>query len=143
MIWTITYTTQTRRCEFDTIETESDRDVLSKAGNRARALRIINGDRAERAPLWKRCGERDPAGTPVPLIVLHVRKGRKPRSRLPTTKRRQCSIRLFLGVYESNLNQGNWALDSASSRNLVNDPDLLENAEDFARECVTANGVKR
>ena len=40
----------------------------------------------------------------------------------------------------STIDQGYWVLDSGSSRHLVNDPDLLENVEDYDSECVTANG---
>ena len=45
-----------------------------------------------------------------------------------------------LAVQNASVENDLWILDSGSSRHLVNDVDLLENAEDFVSECVAADG---
>jgi len=45
-----------------------------------------------------------------------------------------------LAVGHDELDKGHWILDTGSSRHLVNDVNLLEDAEDFKSQCVAADG---
>jgi len=45
-----------------------------------------------------------------------------------------------LAVGHDELDKGHWILDTGSSRHLVNDVNLLEDAEDFESQCVAADG---
>ena len=45
-----------------------------------------------------------------------------------------------LAVQNTSVEKDLWILDSGSSRHLVNDVDLLENADDFVSECVAVDG---
>jgi hypothetical protein len=46
----------------------------------------------------------------------------------------------MLAVDRDELDKGHWILDMGSSRHLVNDVNLLEDAEDFDSQCVAADG---
>ena len=46
----------------------------------------------------------------------------------------------MLAVQNTSVEKDMLILDSSSSRHLVNDVDLLENAEDFVSECFAADG---
>ena len=49
-------------------------------------------------------------------------------------------VDFVLAVQNTSVDKDLWILDSGSSRHLVSDVDLLENAEEFVIECVAANG---
>ena len=52
-------------------------------------------------------------------------------------------VNFVLTIKESGLEHGLWILNSGSSRHLLNDVGLLMDAEDFANECIAANGGSR
>ncbi|CAI5736696.1 unnamed protein product [Peronospora farinosa] len=79
-------------------------------------------------------GRRDRVGADLVLAINDV--GGKNKSPTPNGKR----MDLVLAVEDANDKKCEWILDSGSSRHLVNDEILLEDARDCSHECNMADG---